>query len=173
MTPATDVNKLPGRAITFRPSLVLLATDFSPSAAGALEVALVVARQFGAALSILHVHAPQPASVVGTRVDIPAPATTMPTSAEQLGAIHEHLAEILARCREWAVAAHAEVVPLKGRVAEVISDQTARQGADLVVMGTHGRAGLGRAVLGSVAEGVMRSAEVPVLTVRLGEAPQN
>jgi nucleotide-binding universal stress UspA family protein len=53
-----------------------------------------------------------------------------------------------------------------GHVASVIDDDARRWPADLIVLGTHGRSGLSRLLLGSVAEGVMRGAPVPVLLVR-------
>ena len=52
------------------------------------------------------------------------------------------------------------------RVADVIADEARDWPADLIVIGTHGRSGLSRLLLGSVAEGVARSASVPVLLVR-------
>jgi nucleotide-binding universal stress UspA family protein len=52
------------------------------------------------------------------------------------------------------------------RVADVIVDEAARWPADLIVIGTHGRRGLSKLMLGSVAEGVVRTASVPVLLVR-------
>jgi nucleotide-binding universal stress UspA family protein len=51
------------------------------------------------------------------------------------------------------------------RVATVIAGEAARCGADLIVIGTHGRSGLSRLLLGSVAEGVVRGASIPVLLV--------
>ena len=54
------------------------------------------------------------------------------------------------------------------RIAKVIEDEAKRWEADLIVIGTHGRSGLSRLLLGSVAEGVARSAAVPVLLVRAG-----
>ncbi len=52
------------------------------------------------------------------------------------------------------------------RTSRVVVDEAARWGADVIVLGTHGRHGLDHMLLGSVAEGVVRSATVPVLTVR-------
>ena len=53
-----------------------------------------------------------------------------------------------------------------GRVADLIVEEANKWGADLIVMGTHGRRGLRHAVLGSDAEAVMQAAKVPVLLVR-------
>jgi nucleotide-binding universal stress UspA family protein len=53
-----------------------------------------------------------------------------------------------------------------GQVASVIDDDARRWPADLIVLGTHGRSGLSRLLMGSIAEGVVRAAPVPVLLVR-------
>jgi nucleotide-binding universal stress UspA family protein len=60
---------------------------------------------------------------------------------------------------------------LEGNPWREIVDYAERSGVDLVVMGTHGRGGLNRLLLGSVAERVVRASPVPVLTVRVGERP--
>ena len=59
---------------------------------------------------------------------------------------------------------------LSGRVADVILAEAKKWGADLIVMGTHGRRGIRHVVLGSDAEAVVRSATVPVLLVRAPKA---
>jgi nucleotide-binding universal stress UspA family protein len=58
-----------------------------------------------------------------------------------------------------------------GPPAEAIVDAARFRGADLIVMSSHGRSGLGRLVLGSVAETVLRGTRVPILLIRPGEAP--
>lgn len=65
--------------------------------------------------------------------------------------------------------ATAEIALLEaggGRVADVVASEAQNWPADLIVIGTHGRTGLSRLLLGSVAEGVARGASVPVLLVR-------
>lgn len=65
--------------------------------------------------------------------------------------------------------AQVETAVLEGkgeRVADVIDEDADRWGADLIVIGTHGRTGLSRFLLGSIAEGVVRGSTVPVLLVR-------
>jgi len=56
--------------------------------------------------------------------------------------------------------------PLPGRVCDVVVDQARASGADLIVIGTHGRRGIGRLLMGSDAEQVLRIAPVPVLLIR-------
>lgn len=74
--------------------------------------------------------------------------------------------------REGRVAFDSEVVETIGEsVADCIVRQAVEWGADLIVMGTHGRRGLKRLVLGSDAEVVLRTSPVPVLLVREREAP--
>ena len=65
-----------------------------------------------------------------------------------------------------------ERVRLEGRPSQRIVEYATNQGADLIVMGTHGRGGLDRLLLGSVAERVVRSAPVPVMTVQAGESDE-
>ena len=73
----------------------------------------------------------------------------------------------------WSVAVHyntsrveAEAVVATGPIADTIIACAKEKGADLIVMGTHGRTGLTHLLLGSVAERVVRGSHVPVLTVR-------
>lgn len=62
-----------------------------------------------------------------------------------------------------------ERIRLEGRPSQQIVEYATDHGADLIVMGTHGRGGLDRLLLGSVAERVVRSAPVPVMTVQAGD----
>lgn len=68
--------------------------------------------------------------------------------------------------RAGKVAETALLEPVGERIASVIESEVQRWQADLVVIGTHGRSGLSRLLLGSVAEGVVRIASVPVLLIR-------
>ena len=58
-----------------------------------------------------------------------------------------------------------------GAVVSVVLAEAAQRHADVIVMGTHGRSGLAHLVMGSVAERVLRQSPVPVLTVRVPDAP--
>jgi len=73
----------------------------------------------------------------------------------------------VARMRARGVEANAEVA--KGYAPDLILEVTARHRGDLIVMGSHGRSGLRRLFIGSVAESVLRSSPVPVLIVRGSE----
>lgn len=77
------------------------------------------------------------------------------------------LAKAEAKVRKRGVKANAVLVETMGhRLTDVIIEQAKKWRADLIVLGTHGRRGLTRLVMGSDAEGVVRSTRVPVLLVR-------
>ena len=77
------------------------------------------------------------------------------------------LAQAAEETRRLGVAAEIVLLEASGeRVAAVIGGEARNWPADLIVIGTHGRSGLSRLLLGSVAEGVARGAPVPVLLVR-------
>ncbi|MBS0449517.1 MAG: universal stress protein [Proteobacteria bacterium] len=84
--------------------------------------------------------------------------------------------ELLAAAKLRAAAAGVEadsvlVERVGARIAEIVAEQALEWKADLVVVGTHGRRGIGRALLGSDAEQILRCAPVPVLLVRSAPAP--
>ena len=143
-------------------SRILVPTDFSPCAGRALEAALELARRHGAQIRLLHVICLQ-------QVDPYSPAFFQPDGraalhrAEQ--ASHRALAELLQSLDLSGV--KIKPATLRGMYeAETIVDTAVHHDFDLVVMGTHGRRGLRRLVLGSVAEQVVREAPCPILTVR-------
>jgi nucleotide-binding universal stress UspA family protein len=78
----------------------------------------------------------------------------------------EILDQAAASPREAGVQAETALLELDGRVSRVVTDEAERWGAELIVIGSHGRQGLEQLLLGSVAEGVLRTAAVPVLLVR-------
>ena len=77
------------------------------------------------------------------------------------------LAQAAAKVQQAGYTADSALLDAPGeRVTSVINNEAVNWKADLIVIGTHGRSGLGRLLLGSVTEGVMRGASVPVLLVR-------
>jgi nucleotide-binding universal stress UspA family protein len=124
--------------VTFRE--ILFPTDFSPASAAAGRTAADLARRFGARLHVLHVVPP---------VTDPSPAPAA------LGAAVAELGAGLAVVSEVA----------SGFPARKIVEYARRKGIDLIVLGTHGRTGFSLALLGSVAEAVVRRAPCRVLTV--------
>jgi nucleotide-binding universal stress UspA family protein len=136
---------------------ILAATDFSSQARLSLRYAIRLARLFCATLHVLYC-VPQDASF-GNAVAVPQDLQEMllEQGREQL---HEHLLCMGSLHR----VAHKEIVAA-GPAAGWITETAREVNADLIVMGSHGRSGLGKVVLGSVAEKTMRHTGCPVLVV--------
>ena len=140
---------------------VLLPTDGSAGMERVIEHADEIARRHGAAVEVVYV------------VDT-SHMTTMPT-----GASVEGIRGLLSDEGEMAIEAAERICSpettvehtiLEGDPEREIVAHAAESGADLIVMGTHGRGGIDRLLLGSVAEHVVRRSPVPVLTVHVDEA---
>lgn len=140
---------------------VLCPIDFSECSGHALRHAAAVARWYGAQLQVLHVFALAPPVSMLPPLNSPPPLFSL-TPPDR--------AQVLAHMRQLVTGAGgagaAEVVVHEApNVAADILDQAHAWHADLLVMGNHGHSGLTRLVMGSVAEKVMRLAEMPVLIV--------
>jgi nucleotide-binding universal stress UspA family protein len=136
---------------------ILHATDFSAQSQCAFQLACALARDYGALLVITHVK-PLPAAVMGGEFGYVVPADPV----EEERALREELSAV--QPVDSGIRVEHRLVegdPVSGIVTEAEACQS-----DLIVMGTHGRRGLGRLLLGSVAEGVLRRAPCPVLTVK-------
>ena len=137
---------------------ILVATDFSETADAALDEALVLATRTGAKVTIVHVWQ---IPIYGLPDGSIVASAQMVT--EILDGADDALEALVARCRDRGYDVTSELV--QGPPEEKIRDLAVRLGADLVVLGTHGRRGISHAFLGSVAEKVVRTCPVPVLTV--------
>ena len=132
---------------------ILVATDFSDASGAALEHGRALASSFGATLHVLH------AMENGFLRPVPGdPHALKAATAREL----EHCLTADDRASLRAIA----TIETADTPAEAIVGYAKRHTIDLVVMGTHGRAGLERLLLGGVAETVVRTAPCPVLTVR-------
>jgi nucleotide-binding universal stress UspA family protein len=141
---------------------VLVATDGSEASFGAVEHALGIAERNGATLHGLYVvDVGYPFSGVESGVDVVPVLEAMRSEGER------SLATVEGRAEADGVS-FVSAVRESDTVARTITDYAGEVGADLIVLGTHGRRGLNRWLLGSVAERVVRTASVPVLTVRAG-----
>jgi nucleotide-binding universal stress UspA family protein len=137
---------------------ILVATDFGDAALHARDVAVAIAGKFDAKITLLHacVLPPLPyGSVFALPLDAIVDMAKSDLEAE------------LAETRR-AYPNVAAVVRM-GSPGEVIVAAASELGADLIVLGTHGRGLVARTLLGSVAENVLRLAPVPVLTVSMHE----
>jgi nucleotide-binding universal stress UspA family protein len=136
---------------------ILVPTDFGPAANAALEQALDLARGLGAKITLLHVAWVAPSTSTACAEDFTFPVRDLEDKARNA------LESAAARAR----ATHTKVETLLagGEVWQTILTAAHDRGADLVVMGTHGRRGLPRFLIGSVAERVVRLSTIPVLVV--------
>jgi nucleotide-binding universal stress UspA family protein len=138
---------------------VLVPTDFSTSAAQALDYAIRLARPLKARLTVLHVMQPNP--MPGVDTGVAPPATYLQEVKE---AMQSNMEDALARVT--AAGFTAERLVLYGIPFQGIVDTAKARQVDLIIMGTHGRTGLMYVLLGSVAEKVVRLAPCSVLVVR-------
>jgi len=140
------------------PKILLVPTDFSAASERALDCALALASKLGAKVFLLHAYA---LPIIGF------PDGMLIPSAEIASRIISEAEKELAACVERRKESGATIVTLlrQGDAREAILVAAEEISADLVVMGTHGRRGITRALIGSVAEAIVRVAPVPVLTV--------
>jgi len=138
---------------------ILVPTDFSDPSQEALSTAMAFAERFGATVDLVHVAVeatypmPPPLDVATLPIDI---GGSLERAARGLAAEE-------ARVREAGLA--CETATLVGRADREIVARARSTGADLIVMGTHGRSGLAHVLLGSNAERVVQHAPCPVLIV--------
>lgn len=141
---------------------IVCPVDFSPGSDRAADHAVSIAQKYGAALHLLHVY---PIDVfVGPDGGLTLTPEIVKRIVEEATAGLEKLATPL---RARGVDVHVEV--RDGIAAEEIVRYAEKHKAELIVVGTHGRTGLSRMLVGSVAERIVRTSHVPVLTVRLTE----
>lgn len=137
---------------------VVVSTDLSEASVAPLRYARLLADKFGASLTVTF------SDVTTYPVDMFADSPVVFAAA--VDEEHEKLRrEIETRVREWLGGRPYEVLVVAGQPAGMILHVAQMRHADLIVMGTHGRRGWRRALLGSVAEAVLHSTSVPVLTV--------
>lgn len=132
--------------------VILHPTDFSANSQAAWEMACALARDYRARLLLVHVEPPLP---VFSEFAVP------PECVDQ-SALERQLAQI--KATDSALTVNRKL--LVGDEASEINKFAEENRADLIVMGTHGRTGLGRLLMGSVAETVLREAPCPVLTIK-------
>jgi nucleotide-binding universal stress UspA family protein len=133
---------------------ILHPTDFSGPSRSALGLAWALARDYGARLIVVHVVAPP--------VVVSAEGVAPLNPDEFRAAAREELGRLAVPCADVPVERRLE----EGDAAAEILRAARESNADLIVMGTHGRTGLSRLLMGSVAEQVVRRASCPVLTVK-------
>ncbi len=155
---------------------ILYSSDLGDSAARVFAFAVALARQHGASITFLHAMEPMgPTAQTLVRNMLPK-EELQHLQSQGLAKVREEIttrihsfcqAELGPQADEDRLVTDIRIVD--GHPAEVISEQARDLGVDLIVMGTHGRSGLQRALLGSVAQKVVSRAERPVLLVPIPE----
>jgi nucleotide-binding universal stress UspA family protein len=151
---------------------ILVAIDESATSELALKEAALLAKEHNATLRLTHV-----IDDTFAYTDVLMPHEVAPQEVvERQAGLRSFGEDVLSRgaAAARALGAHAETTLLTvtaagDRIYDVIEQEAARWPADLVVIGTHGRRGFRRLLIGSVAEGLIRVTTKPVLLVRGGE----
>ncbi|HKK26544.1 MAG TPA: universal stress protein [Gemmatimonadota bacterium] len=158
--PVITVRRAPGLDGRRWPSRIVVPLDFSENSELALAYAAELAGRTGAAIDIVHVV--EPAAVPDPYVmGGPGLAFDLQATRERVTeTLEERAGELLGESASFEV--HVEV----GRSAPGIAEFASARDADLIVMTSHGHSGLDRVLLGSVAEGVVRRASVPLMIVK-------
>jgi nucleotide-binding universal stress UspA family protein len=133
---------------------ILFATDFSQVADAAALIAIQIARRYGAKVHGVHVNRSDDYTAAA-----PSAWAAMADAAEK------ETKEDARRLTEQLQSIEHEVVIGEGNTKEVMSNLIEQKEIDLIVLGTRGRTGLGKVILGSVAEQILRQSPCPVLTV--------
>lgn len=139
---------------------ILCPVDFSDFSRRALDHAVVLAHWYQARVTLLHVKEIAPFAAYAPGSGVLPSAMLTPEDRRSILDAMKQLAET-----EAGASASVDFEIAEGPVANVIVAQAADSRADLIVVGTHGRSGFERLVLGSVAEKVLRKAVCPVLTI--------
>ena len=141
-------------------SRILVPIDFSAPSLEALALAVRLAGRFGAALTLMHVYEPPSFQLLPDAIFIADPGLM----ARQIAHVNEELEKL--RRETEAKGPKTTTVLSEGNAYVELHKEVNSGKHDLVVIGTHGHTGLRHLLLGSVAERVVRTANVPVLTVR-------
>ncbi len=141
-------------SITFKN--ILLATDFSEVSRKAVPYAAAIASRFGSKIYLVHVIPPE--------ARMPVPMEHLPAQLDRSRLNAERDMKAFLRGDSFGDIPH-EVLLEEGPIWDVLSELIQRDEIDLLVLGTHGRGGLKKVILGSVAEELFRLASCPVLTV--------
>lgn len=140
---------------------ILVPVDGSATSDCALEEAIKLARQLNSRITIMHVLEDILYWKEENYIDYAELQASIKANSEKILAKAEMLAQ------QTSVAVETKLVEAAGgRVASIIVAEAERWQAELIVIGTHGRSGVSRLLLGSVAENVARSAPMPVLLIR-------
>lgn len=158
---------LVARARPVMKGIVVVGTDFSEAASKAVESAFDLAQRTHSRLCLVHSVDIAPDPIYG--VAGPFGATWAPMPAEAIADVRTAAGRMLSEIIERHPGVSATGFVEEGPAARAIANVARREGADVIVLGTHGRTGISRLILGSVTEAVVRAASASVLVIREGE----
>jgi universal stress protein A len=154
---------------------ILVPIDFSASTERVVEWAVAIAKGSNASVTLVHVTSPDAHGMAATTVEVVSAvlhevtatpgwhAAATPTSSSETRSALEELERL--RVSDIPPAVESRAIVRDGTPWQCIVDEAAAGKHDLIVMGTHGRSGIRRVLMGSVAEHVLRQAAGPVLIV--------
>jgi len=142
---------------------ILCPTDFSEPALEGMKAASEMALSMSSELLVLHVVTPV---VVPAAVEIPVGAAVPPAAVNESYRLQAERSTTAIVDELTPLGIDARAVVIEGDPADGIVAAAEREGADLIVIATHGRTGWRRLMFGSVAEKVIRHARCPVLVIR-------
>ena len=138
--------------------VLVVGVDFSAPSKKALDAAVALAKRLGAELAVVHADSPLPLGADRAHLD--------PVSQVRAEVDADEVARLSATwVKQASASVKASFAHRPGKAADVVLAEARARKADYIVVGSHGRTGLKRAVLGSVAEAVMRGSTVPVVVV--------
>ncbi len=137
---------------------LVVGVDFSDPSKRALDAAVALAKDLGANLVVVHANTPLPPGAKAGHLD-PVSKLRVEMDADEVARVG----------RTWVAPVSkqvkVELVARAGKPADVVIDEARARKAAYIVVGSHGRTGIKKAVLGSVAEAVVRASPIPVLVV--------
>jgi universal stress protein A len=155
------VNRNQNCKTMFKITTILCPIDFSDVSLKAVDYAKAFASVTGASIFLLHIVEPVPMPPVDTSLNYVEVEDVLEKAAEKdLNALKSSLA---------AEGAKVDGTMEIGKAADIIIEKASELNANFIIMGSHGRKGLNRLIMGSVADAVIRRADCPVLIVKSGE----
>ncbi len=145
------------------PKTILVPTDFGEVSDAAIDLAIDYARAFGGEVVLLHAYDMPIIGFPDGALVATADIATRILESAQMGLERQ----ITSRDNRGVT---VRGILKQGETYEMINEAAEELGAGLIVMGTHGRRGIARALIGSVTEKIVRTAKVPVMTVHVGDA---
>ena len=143
---------------------IFVAVDGSHTSELALKEAINLAKAFKSQLRLVHA-----VDELGSTLYNPEYSQSVEISESIINTGRDILEKAAATAAHSGIATDTKLIEMKAigrRISEVIAEEADAWPADIVVLGTHGRRGLSRIFLGSVAEGIVRVSAIPVLLIR-------